>query len=98
MWVGSTTDIQRIKEEEQQLQQLLNMLPASVVVIRGESLVVEIINQSNLDYWKKTKAEVIGRKFLDILPDLADQPFAGQLRNVMATGEAIDVKESPVIF
>lgn len=98
MWVGSTTDIQRIKEEEQQLQQLLNMLPASVVVIRGESLVVEMINQSNLDYWKKTKAEVIGRKFLDILPDLADQPFAGQLRNVMATGEAIDVKESPVIF
>lgn len=98
MWVGSTTDIQRMKEEDQQLQQLLNMLPASVVVIRGDDLVVEMINQSNLDYWKKTADEVIGRKFLDILPDLADQPFAGQLRNVIATGEIVDVKESPVLF
>src|SRR5690606_37478841 len=29
---------------------------------------------------------------------LADQPFAGQLRKVMETGEVIDVKESPVLF
>ncbi len=98
MWVGSTTDIQRIKEEDAQLQLLLNMLPASVVVIRGNDLVVERINQSNLDYWQKTADEVVGKKFLDILPDLADQPFAGQLRHVMATGEVIDVKESPVLF
>jgi len=72
--------------------------PASVVVIRGYDLIVEMINNSNLDYWKKTKAEVIGKPFLEILPDLADQPFASQLRHVMATGEIIDVKESPVLF
>ncbi|RYY52977.1 MAG: PAS domain S-box protein [Chitinophagaceae bacterium] len=98
MWVGSTTDIQRMKEEDRQVQQMINMLPASVVVIRTNDLVVEMINQSNLDYWNKTAEEVIGRRFLDILPDLADQPFAGQLRHVIATGEIIDVKESPVLF
>jgi two-component system sensor histidine kinase VicK len=80
------------------LEQILSMLPASVVVIRGEELIVEMINGTNLDYWKKTRQEVIGRPFLEILPDLADQPFAGQLRRVMATGEVIDVKESPVLF
>jgi two-component system sensor histidine kinase VicK len=80
------------------MQQIINILPASVVVIRGHDLIVEMINNSNLDYWKKSKEEVLGRPFLEILPDLADQPFAGQLRKVMETGEVLDVKESPVLF
>ncbi|NCD68255.1 PAS domain-containing protein [Mucilaginibacter agri] len=95
---GITRDITEQKNNEQRLQLLINMLPAAVVVIRGPELVVEMINQANLDYWKKSAAEVVGKPFLEILPDLADQPFAGQLRHVMATGEVIDVKESPVLF
>ncbi|QEM09974.1 PAS domain S-box protein [Mucilaginibacter rubeus] len=95
---GTTRDVTERKLEEQQLQLLINMLPASVVVIRGNELIVEMINQSNLDYWHKTAAEVVGKPFLEILPDLAGQPFAGQLRHVMATGDIIDVKESPVLF
>ncbi|MBW7675661.1 PAS domain-containing protein [Chryseobacterium chendengshani] len=80
------------------LNQIINMLPASVVIIRYDNLIVEMINDANLAYWKKTRDEVIGKPFLEILPDLADQPFAGQLRRVMETGEIIDVKESPVLF
>ena len=80
------------------LNQIINMLPASVVIIRYNNLVVEMINDANLNYWKKTREEVVGKPFLEILPDLADQPFAGQLRKVMETGEIIDVKESPVMF
>ncbi|WP_051666102.1 PAS domain-containing protein [Pedobacter sp. R20-19] len=89
---------EKLREANRNLEQILNMLPASVVVIRGYDLVVEMINESNLKYWNKTKEVVLGKKFLDILPDLADQPFASQLRKVMETGEVIDVKESPVIF
>jgi PAS domain S-box-containing protein len=80
------------------LLQILNMLPASVVVIRGYDLVVEMINDSNLAYWQKSKEQVLGKRFLDILPDIESQPFAGQLRNVIETGEILDVKESPVYF
>ena len=89
---------ERVAAGVAELTQILNMLPASVVVIRGDDLIVEMINNSNLNYWNKTKDEVIGRPFLDILPDLANQPFADQLRMVMKTGEIIDVKESPVLF
>ncbi|WP_259065904.1 PAS domain-containing protein [Mucilaginibacter sp. X4EP1] len=85
-------------QAQQQLQLLINMLPASVVVIRGPELIVEMINQANLDYWNKTTEEVIGKPLLAILPELIDQPFPGQLRQVMITGEIIDVKESPVLF
>jgi len=85
-------------QTQQQLQLLINMLPASVVVIRGPQLVVEMINQANLDYWNKTTEEVIGKPLLEILPELVDQPFPGQLRQVMFTGQIIDVEESPVLF
>jgi PAS domain S-box-containing protein len=97
-YISSCVDITERKANEQYIQQLINRLPASVVVIRGPELIVEMINQANLDYWNKTAAEVVGKPFLEILPDLADQPFAGQLRQVMDTGEIIDVKESPVLF
>ena len=33
-----------------------------------------------------------------MLPELADQPFPGQLNQVMETGEVISVKESIVTF
>lgn len=88
----------KAQQESNNMLQILDMLPASVVVIRGFDLVVEMINDSNLAYWKKTREEVVGKPFLEILPDLADQPFASQLRQVMKTGQVIDVKESPVIF
>jgi PAS domain S-box-containing protein len=87
-----------LAELKDNLEQIINMLPASVVIIRGYDLIVEMINTSNLEYWDKTKEEVLSRPFLEILPDLADQPFASQLRRVMETGEIIDVKESPVLF
>lgn len=89
---------EKLSQANSNLEQILNMLPASVVVIRGYDLIVEMINDSNLNYWKKTKEQVVGKPFLEILPDLADQPFASQLRRVMETGEVIDVKESPVLF
>ncbi|MEJ7559937.1 MAG: PAS domain-containing protein [Pedobacter sp.] len=95
-------ELQRSQEDLSQannkLEQVLNMLPASVVIIRGYDLVVEMINNSNLAYWERTKDQVLGKPFLQILPDLTDQPFASQLRRVIETGETIDVRESPVLF
>lgn len=111
MWLSleeTTPIVNRLKQNEilevqrqnrdRELQLMIDILPASVVVIRGQDLIVEMINRSNLEYWNKSAVEVLGKPFLDILPDLANQPFAGQLRHVMTTGEIIDVKESPVIF
>lgn len=71
------------------------MLPASVVIIRYDNLIVEMINDANLSYWKKTRDEVVGKPFLEILPDLADQPFAGQLRRVMEQEKSSMLKRVP---
>ena len=89
---------QKVIESERELEQMLNLLPAHVVVIRGREQVVEMINDSNLAYWDKKKEETIGKPLLVVLPELADQPFPGQLNHVMETGEVISVKESIVTF
>jgi two-component system sensor histidine kinase VicK len=86
------------KTDKHQLEQIINMLPACITVIRGNNLVVETTNQANLNYWKKQKEQVLGKPFLEILPDMADQPFADQLREVMLTGKSLEVKATPVFF
>jgi PAS domain S-box-containing protein len=90
--------VAELAESGQRLEQIINILPAAVVVIRGENLIVESINTNNLAYWHKTREQVIGKPLLEILPELASQPFPSQLRQVMQTGEIIDVKERPVLL
>ena len=97
-YISSCIDITDRKSYEQQLEQIINILPAGVVVIRGNELIAESINHSNLAYWNKTREQVIGKPLLEILPELASQPFPAQLRNVMLTGEIVDVKDSPVLL
>ena len=95
-YISSCIDITDRKNHEQKLEQIINILPAAVVVIRGDELIAESVNNANLAYWNKTRDEVIGKPLLEILPELATQAFPGQLRQVMETGEIVDVKESPV--
>jgi len=90
--------VAELSESEARLQQILNMLPAHVVVISGPDLVVEMVNDANLAYWNRTKEQVIGKTLLEILPELVNQPFPGQLQQVLETGEIVDVRESPVKF
>jgi two-component system, OmpR family, sensor histidine kinase VicK len=97
-YISSSLDITNLKNNEYQIEQIINMLPAHVVVISGQDLVVKMINKANLTYWNRKKEEVIGHTLLDILPELIDQPFPGQLRHVLATGEMVDVKDGPVLF
>ncbi|WP_448702405.1 PAS domain S-box protein [Mucilaginibacter sp. AW1-3] len=97
-YISSCIDITDRKTYEHRMEQMLNMLPAHVVVISENDLAVEMINKANIAYWSRTKETTIGIPLLDILPELADQPFPGQLRHVLATGEVINVKESPVLF
>ena len=112
LWIGTSTDIHEQKQSqqnlagmlndltksEQKLDQIINELPAHVVVINGPDQVIEKINDYALAFWDKPKHEVIGRPLLKILPELEGQPFPDQLKHVLETGETIAVKESLVVL
>ncbi|WP_316804321.1 PAS domain S-box protein [Pedobacter nototheniae] len=85
-----------IEASEARLDQVINQLPASITVLIGEDFVIERTNPSNLAYWQKTAEEVIGKPLLTALPELADQAFPVQLKQVLLTGISIFEKEHPV--
>lgn len=84
------------EDSEAKLDQVIDLLPAAITVLIGPDLVIERTNPSNLAYWQKTKTQTFGKPLLAVLPELADQPFPGQLKQVLATGETIIVHEGEV--
>jgi two-component system sensor histidine kinase VicK len=88
--------IETLEMSEARLDQIIEQLPASISLITGHDLVVESTNASNLSYWQKQRVEVIGKPLLEILPELQEQAFPGQLRGVLETGEMIVQHEWPV--
>jgi PAS domain S-box-containing protein len=92
----SVTVRKDIEDSEAKLDQVIDLLPAAITVLIGPDLIIERTNPSNLAYWQKTKEETFGKRLLDVLPELADQPFPGQLKHVLETGETVIVYEGEV--
>lgn len=87
-----------VKENERRLELILNQLPAHVLILRGSQQIIETINNSVLEYWKKEKYNTIGKPLLEVLPELEGQVFPEQLKTVLETGITIAEKEIPMIF
>ncbi|KLT65635.1 ATP-binding protein [Pedobacter sp. BMA] len=60
--------------------------PYPVYLILGDDLRIAVANSATLKAWGKDNS-VIGMRFGDALPELANQPFEALLRKVMTTGE-----------
>ena len=60
--------------------------PYPVYLCMGEKMTVAYANDATLKTWGKTE-EVIGKPFLEAIPELKEQPFMQLLLNVFHTGE-----------
>jgi PAS domain S-box-containing protein len=103
-WIGTNTNVdEQVKAREtlfqsqKELQQIFRQAPVSMVVYKGEDLVVEVASEAALSLWGKTEDQVIGRKFFDISPELRE----GQqslFAEVWRTGQPFAAKEFPVQY
>src|SRR5262249_21371636 len=75
-------------QERERLHALLVEAPAAVCSLRGPELVIEFANPRALEAWGRSP-DIVGKPLLVALPELADQPFPGQLREVLASGRPI---------
>ncbi|PWG78354.1 PAS domain-containing protein [Pararcticibacter amylolyticus] len=57
-----------------------------LLILRGRDYVVEVTNEQLAALWNKSLEDILGRKLLDILPELAYQPFPALLKQVYNTG------------
>jgi len=83
----------RLHQERTAIARLFAETPMPIAIVRGESLVYEVANSAYLDVVGR---DVIGRPFVEALPELAAQGFDEMLRRVMKTGEPVIGRQVPV--
>ena len=85
----------KIEESEQSIRALVESAPFPIGVYEGEELRITLANQSIMDVWGKGN-DVVGKRYTDILPELANQQIFEQIRTVLATGIPFHAKNKRV--
>src|SRR5215470_12069517 len=75
------------KYAEQQIRNLFLHAPVAIQILKGPDFVYELANNRSLEILGKKEEEIIGRRVLDVAPELKDQRPYKMLQNVYSTGE-----------
>jgi PAS domain S-box-containing protein len=77
--------IDRIKRSEERFQNLVREATVGIIVMTGEEMKVEIVNEFYGRLINHTTEELLGHPLFDIIPEAAD-PFLAILNNVRTSG------------
>jgi signal transduction histidine kinase len=77
---------QRLADERAAIENLFALMPMPVAILRGPDQVFESANQAYLDV--VGGRPIVGKPFLEALPEMAGQGFDELLRDVLRTGKA----------
>ncbi|HVG14655.1 MAG TPA: PAS domain-containing protein, partial [Chitinophagaceae bacterium] len=77
----------KVEESEKQFRNVLLQSPNIFVNLEGfPEMIITFANEPLLKSWGRT-AEIIGKPFLEAMPELREQPFPTLLQRVFETGE-----------
>jgi PAS domain S-box-containing protein len=74
-----------LEESEKRYRDLIADATVATAIYIGEDMVIQLANDAMLKLWGKD-ASVIGKKLIDAVPEIKDQPFHALLRQVYSTG------------
>ncbi|WP_181885112.1 PAS domain-containing protein [Pontibacter diazotrophicus] len=87
----------KLLESESRFRNLLKQAPVAIALTRGQDMVIENVNGPMLRImYKETEEEVIGKKLVEALPEVRDQPILQLVLDVLKTGEPFKGSEVPV--
>ena len=90
---------QVVADSESRFRNMVEQAPIAITLTRGQDVVIESINAPMLQLMNKTPDEnVIGKKMLDVLPELEGQPAYQRVQNVQASGKPFRGDALPVDF
>ncbi|GAB4027214.1 ATP-binding protein [Spirosoma koreense] len=73
------------RQGETRLRSLVQQAPVAMLLVKGDDLVIELINQAMLSLLHR-EADVLGKPLLEALPELKDQAFVDRCLRVYQTG------------
>ncbi len=84
-----------LEESEKQFRNVVMQSPVPMAIFRGKDFVVELANAEMFTkMWRRKEEEVIGKKLLDVFPELKRQKYNELLLQVYKTGNPIRENES----
>ncbi|HTM93717.1 MAG TPA: ATP-binding protein, partial [Flavisolibacter sp.] len=81
---------------EANLREMIRQSPVATVLLKGRSMIIEIVNEKGLEIWGRNYSEVINRPIAEALPEIAEQGFDKLLEQVFDTGMSFHGNEAPV--
>jgi PAS domain S-box-containing protein len=87
----------QLKESEARFRNLVEKAPVPICIMSGENMILEVANEWVLKIWNAGR-EVIGKPFLEIVPEMKEQPFMGLLLDVYKNGVTHYGTEAPAFF
>jgi PAS domain S-box-containing protein len=78
---------QRLQRSENQFRTLVTQSPFAKAILKGPDFVISLANESMLkNIWRRELSDVVGRRLLDVFPELEGQDFPQILNEVYQTG------------
>lgn len=84
----------QLEGSEAKFRSLIEQAPVATCLFTGPEMKIEVANEIMIGIWGKG-ADVIGKSFLEAVPELKDQPFLDILAEVYRTGIAYETKGAP---
>lgn len=82
---------------EHQIKNLLMQAPFAIQIVRGPDFIYELANKRSLEILGRSPHEVLGRKVLDVVPEIRDTLYK-LLQHVYNTGERFLTEEQAVSY
>jgi PAS domain S-box-containing protein len=84
-----------LAESEKQFRNLVMQSPIPMAIFRGKDYVIEMANAIMFEnIWRKKESDVLGKKALEVFPELNDQKYPELLQHVFTTGKSHRENES----
>ena len=92
----NTLRLEQYNESESRFRRMVEQAPVPILLSRGEDVIIESLNEPMLRLMNKTSIDdVIGKRMVDALPELKDQPVLQIVKNVQKTGVPFRGNEVP---
>jgi PAS domain S-box-containing protein len=87
-----------LQSSENRLNKILSEVPVPVVVLMGTEQIITTTNDALLRFWDRQREEVLGKKILEVFPELNNQVYSAIWKHVLETGEQIKDPEKQVTY
>ncbi|GAB3934851.1 PAS domain-containing protein [Mucilaginibacter myungsuensis] len=78
------------------LEAMVTTTPVAMTILHGRDLIIEQANAAMYQIWQRDAGMTLGKKLVDVFPELIGQPFPDLLANVFDTGKPVSFPELPV--